>query len=261
MPPLDLVKKVCSRLSNPPDPFEGLYQCPPFAELTQGATAKEIKDDTTAIYAAIAAVNAMLPVPEYTIRPWRAEKEESVWFSVPPEVRPRPRSVKAPGEAGSVTGIGRGDGSGFRIQTVPKSAKILASINLAERPPQTKPIIKPALRAKVEDEDDDDEYSPQATLTAAEKIRTATTQGFSEKNHDPHPSKVPTPTLRRAPKRAVRAHSAANVPPPVDEEGDNENHPQPLTPTAKRAKRAQENLLVQKKMLDYFGPHRRRGVK
>lgn len=258
MPPLDL-KKVCSRLSNPPDPFEGLYQCPPFAELTQGATTKEIKDDTTAIYAAIAAVNAMLPVPEYTIRPWRAEKVESVWFSVPPEVRPRLRSVKVTEETGSVTGIGRGSGSGFRIQTVPKSAKILASINLAERPPQTKPAIKPALRAKTEG--GDDEYSPQATLTAAEKPRTATIQGFAEENHGPHPSKVPTPALRRAPKRAVRAHSAANAPLPIYEEGDNENHSQPLTLTAKRAKRAQENLLMQRKMQDYFGPDGRYGAK
>lgn len=247
---LDPVQKVCSHPSNRCDPFEGLYQCPPFAEITQGATAKEIEDDTTAIHAAIDAVNAMQPVPKYTIRPWRAEKVESVWLGMPSEVKPRSRSVRVPEYVGFDTAIKREAGSGFKIPAVPNTkTRIWTSINLAERPFQPRPTTKPAPRAHMKYEDD--EYSPQIALTAVEKDSTEKIRGARPKN-------VPTPALRRAPRRAVRAHSAVNV--PVMEESDDEHRPQMSTSPAKPTKRTQENLLVQRKMLDYFGPHGRRGM-
>lgn len=251
---LDPVQKVCSQPSNHCDPFEGLYQCPPFAETTQGATAKEIEDDTAAIYAAIDAVNAMRPVPKYTIRPWRAKKVESAWLSMPSEVRPRPRSARVLEDARSDTVIGREAGSGLKIPAIPKTkTRIWTSINLAERPFQPRPTTKPAPRAHMKYEDDD-EYSPQTTLTAAEK-------GSSEKSHNAHPKKAPTPALRRAPRRAVRANSTANFPPPIVEESDDEHRPQTSTSSVKLTKRAQENLLVQRRMLDYFGPRGGRSAK
>lgn len=250
---LNPVQKVCSHPSNRCDPFEGLYQCPPFAEITQGATAKEIEDDTAAIYAAIDAVNAMRPVPKYTIRPWRAAKVESAWLSMPSAARPRSRSVRVLEDVEFDTRIGReaGSGSGSKILAVPKTkTRIWTSINLAERPLQPRPTTKPAPRAHIKYEEDD-EYSPQATLTAAEK-------GPTEKSHNTHPNKAPTPALRRAPRRAVRAQSAAKVPQSVMEDNDDDEHrPQ----TFKSTKRAQENLLAQRKMLDYFGPRGRRGAK
>lgn len=230
------------------DPFEGQYECQPFAETTQGATAREIEEDTVAIYAAITAVNAMQPVPEYKICTCWAVKEESAWFSVPSGAEPRSRSLRpVPGKKKSIAELKR-DGSSHRVMADARvEDRTLASTSVAvglQPPPQTKPTTKPAPR--IHTEHGDDEYSPLGIPAAAEKTRTPTVQ-------DPHAN--PKPSLRRAPRRAVRAHAAPNVPPPIDdEEEDYEICSPPSTPLAKRPKRAKEDILVQRKMMDYFGP-------
>lgn len=238
---------------NPYDPFEGLYECQPFAKTTQGATAKEIEDDTTAIYTAISAINAMQPVPEYKIRTWRAVKAESAWFNAPPGIDPKSRTARpAPEERRSVAGLERDD----------PSPRILATLRTKDRvaglqpPLQTKPTTKSAPRAHTEHADN--EYKPQTTPAAAEKTRTTTIRGSAEKCHNTGPK----PGLRRAPKRAVRTHSFVNIPPPPNDEEDNfEACSPPSTPPTKRPKRAKDDMLVQRKMLDYFGPRGRCGVK
>lgn len=242
------------KIHSPWDPFEGQYECQPFAETTQGATAKEIEDDTVAIYAAIIAVNAMQPVPEYNICAWRTE-EESAWFSVPSEVGPRSRSLRlVPGKKKYVAGFER-DGSSHGVMAAGRvKDRTLASTSMAvgiQPPPQTKPTTNPAPRIHTEHEDD--EYSPLGIPAAVERTRSTTTQ-------DPHVnSKL---GLRRAPRRAVRAHAALNVPPPIDdEEDDYEICSPPSTPPAKRPKMAKEDMLVQRKMVDYFGPSGRHNVK
>lgn len=164
---------------NPYDPFEGLYECQPFAKTTQGATAKEIEDDTTAIYTAISAINAMQPVPEYKIRTWRAVKAESAWFNAPPGIDPKSRTARpAPEERRSVAGLERDD----------PSPRILATLRTKDRvaglqpPLQTKPTTKSAPRAHTEHADN--EYKPQTTPAAAEKTRTTTIRGSAEKCHN-----------------------------------------------------------------------------
>lgn len=237
------------------DPFEGQYECQPFAETTQGATAKEIEEDTVAIYAAITAVNAMQPVPEYNICTWRATKDESAWFSVPLGAELRSRSLRpVPGEKKPVAGLER-DGSSHGATTSSRvKDRTLASTSMAvelQPPPQTKPTTKPTPR--IHTEHDDDEYSPLGIPAAAEKTRTTIIQ-------EPHAN--PKPGLRRAPRRAVRAHAAPNFPPPInDEEDDYEICSPPSTPLAKLPRRAKEDILVQRKMMDYFGPRREHDVK